>query len=217
MKHCYTECKVVSNDEYRIRYDCCICKKSFYELKDRIATRNGIAGSVLFIDGSPFITCGNEACNQLERQHDSKKIRIFYKWEELDQVYDYTIVNGRRTRYVRKRFRPVLRTVNGCIKCYAHQESQTALYGKPFCFNMQMTPKSEPQLVEDTTKYKPIEPVEVVPYTFPTLGRTKVQAWGQTKESYEQDDKDRTALERRAAQLENKDLMYGPYRDRKGK
>src|SRR5688572_30788343 len=111
MIHCFTECIIKSDDEYRTRFDCVICKKTFYELKDRIATRNGIAGSSLFINGTPHIMCGNRDCNQPERLHDAKIIRIFPKWEEIEGVYVWTIHNGVPVRTVKTRFKPVLKSV----------------------------------------------------------------------------------------------------------
>jgi len=68
----------------------------------------------------------------------------------------------------------------------------------------------------DTTVYKPIEEVTVVPTKWETEGRTKVQAWGQTLKALQELSTDKTAIERRNEQLTDKGL-YGPYQDRKGK
>lgn len=204
MIHCYTQCQIVYDDSYRTRFDCVICKKSFYQLKDRVSeSANELMtlrkdSSVLLINGSPFITCANEECQQIERQHDSKKIRIFLKWEEIGQEIAYT---AEGIRYIRTRWKMVLKSALGCIKCHSYQDSESQKLGKPHIYGLEVRPNQIVKLTPDTTKYSDKQEYVVV------------------TDRFESGDGIRSSWVQDSTPLSQEDLkaLYGPFNDRRGK
>src|ERR1044071_5549388 len=160
MKHCYTDCIVKSDDEYRTRFDCVICGKQFYQLKDRttkVESKNDslLVGSILLVNGTPHITCEGhqyyDGCKHTDRLINAKNIRIFLKWEEVGKE----VVRDQRTgvRYIRTRYKPIIRQARGCENCANFQDAETQKIGKPHMFNGSNLPRYEGELPESTTKY----------------------------------------------------------------
>jgi hypothetical protein len=224
MKCCYTEMVIKSDDEYRTRFECLHCKKSKYQLKDRSSkvesTKDSLKdGSVLLVDGSPYIQCENEGCGQIVRLHDSKKIRLFVPftkpeknifdgWEKLTPTYEWVQTYTGWVRTVRERSRMVILSVVGCTDCWNHQDSESRKLGRPHIYGASNQPVSEKKVDTKAINKIPLKPlpiVMVVPTRWETAGATKVQRWGQTRESVVPEEK------------ELKKDLYGPYKDRKGK
>lgn len=235
MKHCYTDCTITSDDRYRTRFDCKVCKRTFYQMKSQSSVdpqKGSLAGKTFLKDGTPYVTCENPECLQVERLHDSKKIRLFIPfnntekhivkgWEKLTPVYEYVSTQHGVVRIVRERQRMVVLSVNGCMKCYNHQDAESRRIGKLHVYGANNTPKHEDtkgkvEYYKDdrgrvlprplsTAVVAPVPEVAVVPYTFPTSGRTRVQPWGETREKEEYDDK---------KNVTRTQGLYGPYNDR---
>jgi transcription elongation factor Elf1 len=172
------------SDDYRTRYDCAVCNKQFYQVKDRTTEESTKQSNLK--NGTPYIICGN--CGQEEKLHWSKTVRILLGWEQNGNKYDYVVGWDRPpaipgTRIIVPAMKPIIKQVRGCTDCYNEQTSQTAKLGKLHYFGTVNTPKVEQKVqTPNTTVYAPKVEVEVVPYTFPTAGRTKVQRWGETRQ-----------------------------------
>lgn len=211
MIHCYTECTVVSDDEYRTRYDCKICKRTYYTIKDRtVESKDAKDSGTTFKHGSPFIVCEN--CGQEEKLHWSKPVRVLLGWEENGKKYDrvgyehplvpQTVAPG--TRIVVPSRIPIIRQVKGCRDCYNEQQTQSARLGKPHYFGTENRPKVEQtvQIPLSKTILAPKESVVVVPYSFPSGSKARIAQYNQDK------------VDDYTAEVEG---LYGPYHDRKAK
>ena len=212
MKHCYVDCTVISDDDYRTRYDCKVCKRTFFQLKDRTvgsSTSERSSSTLILKNGSPFITCG--WCTQEEKLHWSKTIRVLIRWERNGQQYDRIPMEHNPwighlpgDRIVVPAYRPVINQVQGCRECYNEQSSETAKLGRPHYFGADLSPKvDKPTEGKSTTIYKPKPDVIVVQSgVFPSSEHASVQkGWNTTPDSED---------------VNIREGLYGPYHDRKG-
>jgi hypothetical protein len=107
-------------------------------------------------------------------------------------------------RYIETKYRPVIKTVNGCTDCYNEQDFITRKSGKPHYYTkLQLKPQSTKELIAvEIQKVSPVEPLKykVIQSTFPSAAKASIAQYNTDP------------IDDKVAREEG---LYGPYNDRK--
>lgn len=130
-QHCGLDMLILSEDEYRIKYRCQSlgCKRDVYVTKDRTSLKDqtGVAGKLLFVNGSPHTVCGR--CKHpvaLRDDNQSRKgvrdgfvIELKSRTVTLgywDQLEDLQVIDGVQTIVLSVTLK--LWSVPACMDCF---------------------------------------------------------------------------------------------------